>query len=141
MGLTCTPPRKFRTAKGELVAGKPGHENGRSENPQARSGVTQARIPRLFRKRRADRGHDVGRGQNRQFGDLRHSVAVRLVLTSNHERRALGVEAKMQRVSAMLTYVVNEGRLCALKPSEWSILLAGVAICGVGTLVFLTARL
>ena len=87
------------------------------------------------------RGHDVGRGQNRQFGDLRHSVAVRLVLTSNRERRALGVEAKMQRVSAMLTYVVNEGRLCALKPSEWSILLAGVAICGVGTLVFLTARL
>jgi hypothetical protein len=58
-----------------------------------------------------------------------------------NERRALGVEAKMQRVSAMLTYVVNEGRLCALKPSEWSILLAGVAICGVGTLVFLTARL
>ena len=32
----------------------------------------------------------------------------------------------MQRVSAMLTYVVNEGRLCALKPSEWSILLGGV---------------
>jgi hypothetical protein len=58
--LTCTPPRKFRTAKGELVAGKPGHENGRSENPQARSGVTQARIPRLFRKRRADRGHVEG---------------------------------------------------------------------------------
>ena len=47
----------------------------------------------------------------------------------------------MQRVSAMLTYVVNEGRVCALKPSEWSILLAGVAICGFGTLVFLTARL
>jgi hypothetical protein len=47
----------------------------------------------------------------------------------------------MQRVSAMLTYVVNEGRLCALKPSEWSILLVGVALCGFGTLVFLTARL
>jgi hypothetical protein len=80
-------------------------------------------------------------GQNRQFGDLRHSVAVRLVLTFKHECRALGVEAKMQRVSAVLAYVVNEGRLCALKPSEWSILLAGVAICGFGTLVFLTARL
>ena len=85
--------------------------------------------------------HDVWHGQNRQFGDLRHSVAVRLVLTSNQERRAVGVEAKMQRVSAMLAYVVNEGRVCALKPSEWSILLAGVAICGFGTLVFLTARL
>ncbi|MGB8037990.1 MAG: hypothetical protein WCF39_07990 [Pseudolabrys sp.] len=47
----------------------------------------------------------------------------------------------MQRVSSMLAYVVNEGRVCALKPSEWSILLAGVAICGFGTLVFLTARL
>ena len=68
-------------------------------------------------------------------------MAVRLVLTSNNECRALGVEAKMQRVSAVLAYVVNEGRVCALKPSEWSILLAGVAICGFGTLVFLTARL
>ena len=42
------PARKFRTAKGELFAGKPGHESGRSENPQARSGVTQARIPGFF---------------------------------------------------------------------------------------------
>jgi hypothetical protein len=53
----------------------------------------------------------------------------------------LGVEAKMQKVSSVLGYVVNEGRLCALKPSEWSILLVGVALCGFGTLVFLTARL
>ena len=47
----------------------------------------------------------------------------------------------MQKVSAMLTYVVNEGRVCALKPSEWSILLVGVALCGFATLVFLTASL
>jgi hypothetical protein len=47
----------------------------------------------------------------------------------------------MQRVSAVLAYVVNEGRVCALKPSEWSILLAGVALCGFATLVFLTASL
>ncbi|MGA8970855.1 MAG: hypothetical protein WB382_21620 [Pseudolabrys sp.] len=47
----------------------------------------------------------------------------------------------MQKVSAVLAYVMNEGRLCALKPSEWSILLVGVALCGFGTLVFLTARL
>jgi hypothetical protein len=43
----------------------------------------------------------------------------------------------MQRVSSVLAYVVNEGRVCALKPSEWSILLGGIALCGFGTLVFL----
>lgn len=43
----------------------------------------------------------------------------------------------MQRVTAMMAYVVNEGRLCALKPSEWSLLLAGVALCGAMTLLFL----
>jgi len=47
----------------------------------------------------------------------------------------------MQKVSSMLAFVMNEGRLCALKPSEWSILLVGVALCGFATLVFLTARL
>jgi hypothetical protein len=46
----------------------------------------------------------------------------------------------MQKVSSMLAYVVNEGRLCALKPSEWSILLAGVALCGFVTLLFLVTR-
>ena len=33
----------------------------------------------------------------------------------------------MQKVSSVFAYVVNEGRVCALKPSEWSILLAGVS--------------
>jgi hypothetical protein len=47
----------------------------------------------------------------------------------------------MQKVSSVVAYLVHEGRVCALKPSEWSILLAGIAICGFGTLVFLTARL
>jgi hypothetical protein len=51
------------------------------------------------------------------------------------------VEAKMQKVSAVLAYVVSEGRVCAMKPSEWSILLAGVALCGFVTLVFLITRL
>jgi hypothetical protein len=46
----------------------------------------------------------------------------------------------MQKVSAMLAYVVNEGRLCALKPSDWSILLIGVTLCGCATLFFLAAR-
>jgi hypothetical protein len=43
----------------------------------------------------------------------------------------------MQRVTAMMSYVVSEGRLCALKPAEWSLLLIGVALCGVATLLFL----
>ncbi len=47
----------------------------------------------------------------------------------------------MERVSALMAYVVNEGRLCALKPSEWSLLLAGVALCGFATLLFLLAHL
>lgn len=41
-----------------------------------------------------------------------------------------------QRVSAMLEYVVSEGRLFALKPSEWSMLLGGVVLCGLLTLLF-----
>src|SRR4029079_10076703 len=43
----------------------------------------------------------------------------------------------MQRVTAMMAYVVSEGRLCALKPAEWSLLLTGVALCGIATLLFL----
>jgi len=43
----------------------------------------------------------------------------------------------MQRVTAMMAYVVSDGRLCALKPAEWSLLLFGVALCGIATLVFL----
>jgi hypothetical protein len=36
----------------------------------------------------------------------------------------------------MMTYIVAEGRLFGLKPSEWSILLVGVALCGVGALLY-----
>lgn len=43
----------------------------------------------------------------------------------------------MHRVTAMMAYVVSEGRVCALKPSDWSLLLVGVALCGVATLLFL----
>jgi hypothetical protein len=35
-----------------------------------------------------------------------------------------------------MSFVVSEGRLCALKPSEWSMLLIGVALCGVVALLF-----
>ena len=47
----------------------------------------------------------------------------------------------MHRVTAMMTYVVNEGRLCALKPSEWSLLLVGIGLCGLATLLFLVLRM
>ncbi|MGB6349734.1 MAG: hypothetical protein WBG10_06850 [Pseudolabrys sp.] len=42
----------------------------------------------------------------------------------------------MQRVASLMSYVVSEGRLCALKPSEWSLLLVGVALCGVLALLW-----
>jgi hypothetical protein len=45
----------------------------------------------------------------------------------------------MQRVTSMMSFVVSEGRLCALKPSEWSLLLAGVGLCGVLLVLFLHA--
>jgi hypothetical protein len=35
----------------------------------------------------------------------------------------------------MMAYVVSEGRLFALKPSEWLILLIGVAFSGLLTLL------
>ncbi len=39
-------------------------------------------------------------------------------------------------VAAMMAYVVGEGRLLGLKSAEWSILIVGVALCGLITLSF-----
>ena len=39
----------------------------------------------------------------------------------------------------MMAYVASEGRLFALKPSEWGILLGGVALCGSRNAAFLIA--
>jgi hypothetical protein len=36
----------------------------------------------------------------------------------------------------MKAYLVSDGRLFALKPSEWGMLLVGVALCGLATLLF-----
>jgi hypothetical protein len=36
----------------------------------------------------------------------------------------------------MLAYVMSEGRLFALNPSDWAMLLIGVTLCGFGTLLF-----
>jgi hypothetical protein len=35
-----------------------------------------------------------------------------------------------------MSYVVGEGRLFELKPSEWAIMLVGVVLCGFITLLF-----
>jgi hypothetical protein len=47
--------------------------------------------------------------------------------------RVLGHE---QRAPAMLAYVVSEGRLFALNPSDWAMLLVGAALCEFVTLLF-----
>ena len=36
----------------------------------------------------------------------------------------------------MMTYVISEGRLFGLNPSEWSMMLIGVTLCGLMTLLF-----
>ena len=36
----------------------------------------------------------------------------------------------------MMSYVVSEGRLFELKPSEWAMMFVGVAFCGFITLLF-----
>jgi hypothetical protein len=40
-----------------------------------------------------------------------------------------------QRISAMLTYVKGDGRLFGLYPSDWSMLIGGVILCGFLTLL------
>ena len=46
------------------------------------------------------------------------------------------LSAVEERVPAMVAYVMSEGRLFWLKPSEWSVLLVSVAFCGFLTLLF-----
>ena len=36
----------------------------------------------------------------------------------------------------MMAYLISDGRLFALKPSEWLALLVGVALCGMAVLLF-----
>jgi len=36
----------------------------------------------------------------------------------------------------MMTFVISEGRLFGLTPSEWSLMLGGVALCGFIKLLF-----
>jgi hypothetical protein len=51
-------------------------------------------------------------------------------------RNSYGEDQPMTVGATMLAYVVSEGRLFALKPSEWSMLLGGVIFCGLLTLLF-----
>ena len=45
------------------------------------------------------------------------------------------LSAVEERVPAMVAYVMSEGRLFWLKPSEWLLLLVSAAICGFLTLL------
>ena len=45
------------------------------------------------------------------------------------------ISAVEERVPAMVAYVMSEGRLFWLKPSEWLLLLVSAAICGFLTLL------
>ena len=86
-------------------------------------------------------GDGTGKGRNREIGDVHHSNAVRLPLPFDHKMSPVLSGGKMQKMSSMLALVVSEGRLCALKPSEWSILLTGVVLCGFATMLFLASPL
>ena len=48
----------------------------------------------------------------------------------------LGTPFQPLRTAMMLAYVVSDGRLFGLKPSEWAMLLVGVILCGLVTLLF-----
>jgi len=55
--------------------------------------------------------------------------------TATSARNGYGGVAVRQRVFAMLTYVKSDGRLFGLNPSEWSMLIGGVILCGLLTLL------
>jgi hypothetical protein len=55
--------------------------------------------------------------------------------TAATARNGYVVVAVRERVFAMLAYVKSDGRLFGLNPSEWSMLLGGVTLCGLLTLL------
>jgi hypothetical protein len=66
----------------------------------------------------------------------RDTLSLKDCADGNHSNDAiLAHEALFKKLFAMLAYVVSEGRLFALKPSDWSMLLGGVTLCGILTLL------
>jgi len=72
------------------------------------------------------------RGQN----DVRFSQYVTCPLQPLPPLFATVRVAGLRWVRAMMAYVISDGRLLALRPSEWSTLLVGVALCGIAVLLF-----
>ena len=68
--------------------------------------------------------------------EIKGTCDLRATALAADSRYGVDNESIQQRVTSMLAYVVNEGRLFELKPSEWSMLLGGVALCGLLTLFF-----
>ena len=67
--------------------------------------------------------------------DQYHIVTILFGLRFQPSNRS-ALEADMERVSALVAFVANDGRYFGLKPSEWWMLLFGVAVCGFATLFF-----
>jgi hypothetical protein len=68
--------------------------------------------------------------------EIRPLCDLRATAVTAASRYGVGHEMVQQRVPAMMAYLVSDGRLCALKLSEWAILLVGVALCGLIALLF-----
>jgi len=64
------------------------------------------------------------------------SVTWALQLYAAAIRYGVGHRILKRRVPAMMASLASEGRLFALKASEWSLLLVSVALCGFLTLIF-----
>jgi hypothetical protein len=69
-------------------------------------------------------------------GKIQPVCDLRATAVASGTRYGVRRETVQQRVCAMMAYVASEGRLFALKPSEWGMLLVGVALCGFATLLF-----
>ena len=65
------------------------------------------------------------------------SVASALQLLLSAIAKVRGTfDGQTASAAMMMAYVVSEDRLLWLKPSDWSVLLVGVALCGMLTLLF-----
>src|SRR5262249_30862 len=104
----------------------------RSSTGDPAAAVTRYAFARPASRVVADLSHSGS--QSSRKGRLRPSVPVALQpfryppSMVSHNDSAAGL--------AMLAYGVSEGRFFALKPSDWSLLLGGVMLCGLLTLVF-----
>jgi hypothetical protein len=67
--------------------------------------------------------------------EIRPTCCQRATALSAGNHYGGNILAVEERVPAMVAYVMSEGRLFWLKPSEWLLLLVSAAICGFLTLL------